>query len=95
MSVSFIDGIEGKECAGCHVWKPLSEFYSGNTKGKTQGFRHCRCKTCHAEAGSQRRLNLRFMKDRAVELGIWESIETRAHAEANRRLGIVDENLRL
>ena len=69
MSVSFIDGIEGKECGGCYVWKPLSEFYSDNSKGKTQGFRHCRCKTCHAGAGLQRRLWFKLLKDRAVELG--------------------------
>lgn len=95
MSVAFKNGVEGKECARCHVWKRLSEFYFDRTKGESQGFRHCRCKACHTEVRREQRLKFRILKDRAVELGVWDSIDKRAELEAKRRLGIVDENLRL
>jgi hypothetical protein len=95
VSVTERNGIEGKECAGCHVWKPLSEFYIDGTKGKSQGFRHCRRKACQAEVRMEQRLRFRIMRNRAVKLGIWDSIDALAEAEARDALGIVDENLRL
>jgi hypothetical protein len=95
MSVTFENGIEGKVCPGCGLWKPLSEFYSDSTKGESQGFTHCHCKSCHAEAGKLERLKFRVMRERAVELGMWESVDARAQQEVKRRLGMADENLRL
>jgi hypothetical protein len=95
MRVTFENGIAGKVCPGCHLWKPLSEYYFDATKGESQGFTPCHCKSCRAEAGKQQRLRFRLMRERAVELGIWEPIEARAELEARRRLGIPDERLRL
>jgi hypothetical protein len=95
MSVTSKNGIEGKECARCHIWKPLSAFYFDSTKGKSQGFRHCQCKACHAAVRTEQGAMFRTLKDRAVKLGVWDSIDDRAKVDAKRRLGIVDENLRL
>ena len=95
MGVTFESGIAGKVCPRCHFWNPLSEYYLDPTKGESQGFTHCHCKSCRAEEGKQGRSKIRLMRERAVELGIWESIEGRAEVEARRRLGIADENLRL
>lgn len=95
MSVTFEGGIEGKVCSRCHLWKPLSEFYPDPTKGESQGFTHCRCKSCHAEVAKLERLKFRLTRERAVELGDWDSIEARAKMAAQRRAGFVNEELRL
>lgn len=49
------NGVEGKRCSTCHIWKPLSEFYTDPTKGSSQGGRHCRCRACHLLKGKLQR----------------------------------------
>ncbi len=88
MAVTVRNGIRGKVCPRCDLWKPLVEFPSDITKGESQGFTHCRCKACHAEEGKQKRLRFRMMKERAIKLGMWDSINARAKEEAERRLGV-------
>lgn len=41
------NGIIGKVCSICHVWKPLNEFPKDPSHGPSQGGHHCRCKKCH------------------------------------------------
>jgi len=41
------EGIEGKVCSKCRVWKPLGEFYSDPSHPPSQGGRHCQCRDCH------------------------------------------------
>jgi len=47
MTITKKNGVEGKECSNCHIWKPLSEYFKDCTKGISQGGRHCRCKICY------------------------------------------------
>lgn len=47
MAIIIKNGIKGKECSICHIWKPLEEFPTDPTHGPSQGGRHCRCKECH------------------------------------------------
>lgn len=95
MKVKIENGIAGKVCGGCRTWKQLSDFPHDRTKGSSEGFRHCRCKACHARARMEQRLKFRIMKERAIELGMWDSINTRAEMEAKRCPGIGNETLRL
>jgi hypothetical protein len=78
MAVTLRNGIPGKICPHCDLWKPLVEFPSDSTNGASQGFAHCRCKACRAQAGKGRRLKFRMMKERAIKLGMWDSINARA-----------------
>jgi hypothetical protein len=46
MSVTQKNGIGGKECSSCKIWKSLEEFPKDSSKGPLQGERHCVCKEC-------------------------------------------------
>lgn len=54
MAIIVQNGISGKICSTCKVWKPLDDFPRDRTHGPTQGGRHCRCKACHSELRKQR-----------------------------------------
>lgn len=41
------NGIEGKVCSHCKIWKPLDDFYNDKSKSESQGKKHCVCKECH------------------------------------------------
>lgn len=47
MAVITKSGVHGKIFSTCKRWKPLEEFPTDPTHGKTPGGRHCRCKSCH------------------------------------------------
>lgn len=55
MAVITKNGVDGKVCSTCHVWKPLAEFPTDPTHGQSQGARHCRCKACHRLKAKLRR----------------------------------------
>lgn len=46
MAIEIRNGLEGKVCSSCRVWKPLDDFPRDKSKGDTQGGRHCKCKEC-------------------------------------------------
>lgn len=56
MAIIVQNGISGKICSRCRIWKPLNDFPRDRTHGSTQGGRHCRCKMCHSEANKQKRV---------------------------------------
>ncbi len=47
MAIIMREGVRGKICSTCKQWKPLDDFPTDPTHGKSQGGRHCRCKSCH------------------------------------------------
>jgi hypothetical protein len=86
MGLTTGNGIREKVCPGCGLRKRLNEFPFDFTEGESQGFRHCHCKACHAEATRQEQLKFNLMRARAIELGIWDSVNARAKEEAKRHL---------
>lgn len=48
------NGITGKFCSTCKIWKPLDDFPTDPTHGESQGGRHCRCRKCHREKARER-----------------------------------------
>ena len=47
MAIEPRNGIDGKVCSCCSIWKPLTDYYKDRSKGRSQGFTHCRCKKCY------------------------------------------------
>ena len=54
MAIIQRNGVDGKKCSTCDIWKSLNEYYRDASKGPTQGGRHCRCKICYTERRKQR-----------------------------------------
>lgn len=55
MAVTNRNGVLGKVCSSCEVWKPLTGFSpGGKSHGSSQGGRHCQCKPCNALAHRRR-----------------------------------------
>jgi len=55
MAIIIKNGLEGKVCSTCRVWKPLIEFPLDSSHGPSQGGRHCRCKECHRRKAHEKR----------------------------------------
>ncbi|MBZ5678572.1 MAG: hypothetical protein LAO24_00555 [Acidobacteriia bacterium] len=49
------NGIRGKVCSTCRLWKPLDAFSTDPTHPASQGGRHCRCKECHRKIATKKR----------------------------------------
>jgi hypothetical protein len=50
------NGIQGKVCSTCRVWKPLDAFPPDSSHPPSQGGRHCRCRECHRKIAAKKRL---------------------------------------
>ena len=71
MATSVRNGVEGKICSSCNLWKSLTEFSpGGRSHGPSQGGKHCWCKECHREAGRVQRARDRAILERAKSLGL-------------------------
>lgn len=44
-----VNGVDGKHCTVCGMWKPLDDFPHDRTHGQSQGGKHCQCKRCQSE----------------------------------------------
>jgi hypothetical protein len=56
MATSVRNGVEGKVCSCCRMWKPLQDFSpGGKSHGRSQGGRHCECRACNAARHRRRR----------------------------------------
>lgn len=54
MAIETRDGVPGKVCSRCRIWKPLEEFPTDPTHGSSQGGRHCNCRQCHRETAREK-----------------------------------------